>query len=252
MEDIKNTWAIILGGSSGLGLASAQRLAEIGFHICIVHRTRRGDVPALENEVETMKNRGVQVLTFNKDALQNETIEEVLTAIPDGRVQVLLHSIAKGSLNELTQMSLADFQITNHAMALSWWQWTQALMANNKFTKSPKNLAFTSEGNQKVWKGYGAVSVAKACLEALMRQMAVEYASFGMTTNCIQAGATRTPSFDMIPGSDHLATMAAKRNPFQTLTTPEKVAELVGLLCQEASHWINGSIIKVDGGESLR
>lgn len=252
MKTIKNTWAVILGGSSGLGLASAHRLAEIGYHICIVHRTRRGDLPALEQEVNNMRDHGVDVLTFNKDALQPETLEEVLKALPSGRVQVLLHSIAKGSLNDLTKMSLTDFQITNQAMALSWWQWTQAMISQNKFTESPKNLAFTSEGNQKVWKGYGAVSVAKACLEALMRQMAVEYASFGMTTNCIQAGATRTPSFDMIPGSDSLAAMAEKRNPFQTLTTPKKVAELVGLLCQDSSNWVNGSIIKVDGGESLR
>lgn len=252
MKNIKNTWAVVLGGSSGLGLASVHRLAQIGFHICIVHRTRRADLHAFNEEIDRMKDNGVEVLTFNKDALQLETMQEVLEALPNKEVQVLLHSIAKGSLNELTQMSLADFQITNQAMALSWWQWTQALIANNKFTNHAKNLAFTSEGNKKVWKGYGAVSVAKACLEALMRQMAVEYAPFGITTNCIQAGATRTPSFDMIPGSDRLASMAEKRNPFQTLTTPQKVAELVGLLCQEESHWVNGSIIKVDGGESLR
>ena len=137
-------------------------------------------------------------------------------------------------------------------MALSWWQWTQALLGENKFASVAHNVAFTSEGNQKVWKGYGAVSVAKASLEALMRQMAVEYASEGLATNCIQAGATRTPSFDMIPGSDSLAAMAKERNPFKKLTTPETVANVVAMLVNSETFWVNGAIIKADGGESLR
>jgi len=73
-----------------------------------------------------------------------------------------------------------------------------------------------------------------------------------ITTNCIQAGTTETPSFMVIPGSDELAEAAKKRNPFNRLTQPEDVANVVFLLCNKEADWMNGTILKVDGGESLR
>ena len=85
-----------------------------------------------------------------------------------------------------------------------------------------------------------------------MRNMALEFAKDGITSNCIQAGATETPSFAMIPGNEQLAAVAKKRNPFHRLTTPEDVANGVYLLVQDEAKWINGTVVKVDGGESIR
>jgi enoyl-[acyl-carrier protein] reductase III len=82
--------------------------------------------------------------------------------------------------------------------------------------------------------------------------MALEFAPLGITTNCLQAGVTETPSFKMIPGSDRLSKFAKKRNPFNKLTTPQDVANVVYLLCKDEASWINGTVIKVDGGESLQ
>ncbi|WP_432410625.1 SDR family NAD(P)-dependent oxidoreductase [Rasiella sp. SM2506] len=248
--------ALILGGSSGLGLATAHKLASAGYAIVLVHRDRKSNIPNLEAEVAKMESFGVSVTTYNKDALKEETMQEVLAEIEAKSISVLIHSIAKGSLKALSGteevLSKIDIDITLHAMGTSWWQWTAALLQQDKFCKNVRNIAFTSEGNTKVWPGYGAVSAAKATLEALMRQMAIELAPHGITTNCIQAGTTETPSFKMIPGSDKLAEMAKRRNPFGRLTTPEDVANAVWLLCQEEGKWINGVVLRVDGGEGLR
>ncbi|MDC8004223.1 SDR family oxidoreductase [Aureisphaera galaxeae] len=252
MENHLQKWAVILGGSSGLGLASARALAKEGFHICLVHRDRKSEMETLQLAIAEMESLGVQVKSFNRDALKLETLNEVVEALPNNSVGVLLHSIAKGTVKPLSHISLEDFKITLDAMALSWWQWTAALVAEGKFAEGAQNLAFTSEGNTRVWKGYGAVSVAKAALEALMRQMAVEYAPHGIATNCIQAGVTDTPSLRHIPGYDALLKSAAQRNPFSKVTTPEAVGGVVVALCKEGAGWINGTVIKADGGESLR
>ncbi|MGK0385823.1 MAG: enoyl-[acyl-carrier protein] reductase III [Patiriisocius sp.] len=252
---IKNTYALILGGSSGLGLATAHKLAAAGYHIVLVHRTRKSHVALLSQEIDTMESHGVSVLSFNKDALKQENISAIINELEDDSVSVLVHSIAKGSLQPLlgdTTLTKEALDITIHAMGTSWWQWTGALLQAKKFTGDVRNIAFTSEGNTTVWKGYGAVSAAKATLEAMMRQMAVELAPLGIKTNCIQAGATQTPSFEMIPGSEALATMALQRNPFGRMTTPEDVANAVYLLCIPEAIWINGTILQVDGGEHLR
>tara|TARA_R110002072_G_scaffold103137_1_gene226423 strand:+ start:81106 stop:81873 length:768 start_codon:yes stop_codon:yes gene_type:complete len=248
--------AIILGGSSGLGLATAHKLAHKGYNLLLVHRDRKSNLAAFDAEVEKMQAINVTVKTFNRDALKAETLQEILPEIDQQSISVLVHSIAKGSLKSMNQdnqlLTKADIDITIHAMATSWWEWSSALVKQNKFSQSARNIAFTSEGNTKVWPGYGAVSAAKATLEALMRQMAIELAPLGITTNCIQAGTTETPSFKMIPGSEQLAAMAKKRNPFGRLTLPKDVANAVWLLCQEEGKWINGTVLTVDGGESLR
>ncbi|GAB5399513.1 MAG: SDR family oxidoreductase [Aureisphaera sp.] len=245
------TWAIILGGSSGLGLASALELAKQGFHIFIVHRDRKSNMAPLQESIKVMREMGVEVRTLNKDALKTETIAEVISMLPKRSVKVLLHSIAKGTVKPMQELSIDDFRITLDAMALSWWEWTSALIAAEAFAEGAQNLAFTSEGNNRVWKGYGAVSVAKAALEAIMRQMAVEYGPLGIRTNCIQAGATDTPSLRHIPNYEVLLKHAEKRNPLGHVTTPEAVGKVVAMLCSKDSNWVNGTIIKADGGESL-
>ncbi len=257
MNEFKNQWAIILGGSSGLGLACAKKLASDGLNICIVHRDRKSDISAFEEEIKTIKCFGVSVKTFNKDALDGDVRNEILNELPKHSVKILLHSIAKGSLKKMHGdnneiLSKQDFDITIHAMAISWYEWVQSLVQKDFFANNARSIAFTSEGNSKVWPGYAAVSAAKSVLEALMRNMAVELAPLGITTNCIQAGITETPSFMAIPGSEKLAEMAKTRNPFNRLTTPEDVANVVSLLCKKEAEWINGTIVKVDGGESLR
>lgn len=256
MKEFKNQWAIILGGSSGLGLASAKKLASEGLNICIVHRDRKSNLPDFEQEIDAIKSFGVSVKTFNKDALDENVRNEIVDTFPKHSVKLILHSIAKGSLkkmhNENENLSKQDFDITIHAMATSWYEWVQVLIQKEIFSTKARSIAFTSEGNSKVWPGYAAVSAAKSVLEALMRNMAVELAPLGITTNCIQAGTTETPSFVAIPGSEKLAEMAKMRNPFNRLTIPKDVANVVFLLCIKEADWINGTILKVDGGESLR
>jgi NAD(P)-dependent dehydrogenase (short-subunit alcohol dehydrogenase family) len=255
-SEFNGEWALILGGSSGLGLATAKKLASHGMNICIVHRDRKSNLPNFEKEVSEMIAEGVEVLSFNIDAMKAESIETVLEELAGKNVKLLVHSIAKGSVKPMypreNALTKDDFDITTTSMGTSWYIWTQVLIENKLFSRKARNIGFTSEGNTRVWLGYGAVSVAKATLEALMRQMAVEFAPLDITTNCIQAGATRTPSFDMIPKSDELAKLAKHRNPFGRLTKPEDVANAVYLLCKKEADWINGTVLKVDGGESLR
>ncbi|MCH7890927.1 MAG: hypothetical protein IH921_05425, partial [Gemmatimonadetes bacterium] len=96
-------WALILGGSSGFGLASAHKLSEHGLNVCVVHRDRRGAMSRIEPEFERIRDRGVSLVTFNKDALNADVRSEILDGLvealgADGKVRVVLHSIAFGNL----------------------------------------------------------------------------------------------------------------------------------------------------------
>jgi enoyl-[acyl-carrier protein] reductase I len=253
----KNYWAIILGGSSGLGLASARKLASEGMNIFILHRDRRKDLPSFEKEMEWMESQGVLCLNYNGDATNpvkmQEALDEFERALSEkDKVRTLLHSISRGNLKSLKGedgLTKQDLQFTIDAMALCWFDWVKALHERSLFAHDARALAFTSEGNERAWSGYAAVSAAKVTLESLCRSMAQEYAEEGIRCNVIQAGMTDTASFRMIPGHEKLAETAKQRNPFDRLTTPEDVAGMVYLLSRGEAAWVNGALIPVDGGE---
>jgi NAD(P)-dependent dehydrogenase (short-subunit alcohol dehydrogenase family) len=136
-------------------------------------------------------------------------------------------------------------------MGTSLLDWVQHLHREGLFAADARVLGLTSEGNQVAWKGYAAVSAAKVALEALARSIAMEFAPYGVRCNVLQPGVTETPALAAIPGSDRLKAHARLRNPYRRLTTPRDVANVVYLMCLDEAAWINGEVIRVDGGERV-
>lgn len=259
----KKEWAVILGASSGLGLASAVKLASHGMNLCLVYRTRRSELPEIEATYKQLiLDHKIQLIHFNLDAIKPEKRTEVLENLKEklgtnGKVKTLIHSIAKGNLKPMqstdtTELANDDFHLTIENMALSLYDWTKDIFKNNLFSNDARVLSFTSEGNSKAWSNYGAVSAAKAVLEALTRNIALEFAPHGIRANCIQAGVTDTFSMRLIPGSEALKSHALNRNPFKRLTKPKDIANVVYLLVKDEASWITGAVIPVNGGEHLQ
>ncbi|MGO4291884.1 SDR family oxidoreductase [Chitinophaga sp. RAB17] len=257
VKEFDTYWALILGGSTGLGLASARKLAAHGMNVCIVHRNTRVELPAIEQALGDIKALGVEVLSFNIDVLNPEKRAEVLSQLKaamgeQGRIRCLLHSIARGNLKALPALQADDINITLQHMAVSLYEWAVDTLHRQLFAADARILSFTSDGSYKALQHYAAVSAAKAALEAITRSMALEFAPQGIRANCIRAGITDTASLQRIPGSKELLAYGKDRNPFQRLTTPEDVANVVYLLCKDEAAWINGAIIPVDGGTHIQ
>lgn len=307
-EFSRDAWALILGGSSGFGLATAQKLAAHGMNIIAVHRDRRGAMKNIDPEFDKIRASGVQLLTFNVDALdatvRAETLDEIAKTLgASGKIRVLLHSIAFGNLklivpekapdnsaiaalakalgqdvqslqatvDQLFEEGLdhlegiasapqysneafideEDLARTIHSMGTSLLGWTQEIHRRGLFASDARTFGLTSEGNTVAWKGYAAVAAAKVALESIARAIAVEFAPYGLRCNVIQAGVTDTPALRLIPGSFQLKANARSRNPMKRLTTPKDVAGVVYLLAKDEAAWINGEVIRVDGGEHI-
>lgn len=258
----KDLWALVLGGSTGLGLATANKLALHGMNLIIIHRNSRSQMEVIEQDFQKIRALGVEVLGFNQDAFKTEKREDMLVSIKDtlgnsGRIKTLIHSVAKGNLKPMTakegsELKPDDFELTIKAMGISLYTWTKAVFKRNMFDTDARIISFTSEGNSKAWANYAAVSAAKVTLEAITRNIALEFAPYGIKANCIQAGVTNTASLRMIPGSQDIIVHSLERNPNKRLTTPQDVANVVYLLCKEEASWITGTVIPVDGGEHLR
>jgi len=305
----KQQWGLILGGSSGFGLATGHKLSEHGLNLVIVHRDRRGAAKRIEPEFAAMRERGVQVVTFNADALSAQErariVAELGSTLGDsGKVRLLLHSIALGNLKPivsyrtghrraelLERLSAAtgvgvealagtlkdlategfdelaplvidvdygnqvideeDLSGTIYNMGTSLLGWVRALLDADLFDTDARVLGLTSEGNEVAWRGYSAISAAKVAMESISRSMALELAPRGIRSNIVQAGITATPASSLIPGIELMKAAARQRNPFGRLTRPEDVANVIYLLCRDEAAWINGTIVRVDGGEHI-
>lgn len=301
-------WALILGGSSGFGLATARKLAAHGMSVCVVHRDRRGAMARIQQAFDEIRAHGHGFVALNLDALAPEGLDRTVEALrealgAEGRVKVLLHSIAFGNLKGLVArggprreeqavarlaaelglpaaglqevlerlasegeaplqalvpvpegqacMEDEDMARTIFSMGTSLLTWVQRLHGEGLFAPDARILGLTSEGNQVAWRGYAAVAAAKVALEAVSRAIAVEFGPHGLRSNVLQAGVTDTPALRLIPGSARMAAHSLMRNPLGRLTLPEDVANVVCLLCTPEAAWINGTLIRVDGGENV-
>ncbi len=255
-------WALILGASSGFGAAAALGLARAGFHVAGVHLDRRSTLANVARIVDAIEAQGRQARFFNvnaSDALRRAEViracGECVGAREGTGIRTVLHSLAFGTLKPYigTRDSIrpADMHMTLDVMAHSLVYWVQDLRAAGLIGRGSKIFAMTSAGSHRVWPAYGAVSAAKASLEAHVRQLAVELAPSGISVNAIQAGVTDTPAARRIPGSDRMLARALEHNPGGRLTSPEDVAELITALSLSDSSWMTGNVIRVDGGEDL-
>ena len=213
------------------------------------------DALKLQEEISLMNNKRVKF--WNANAADKEVMFERMTDIKalvsNGEVKLLMHSIAFGSTTNFfnpTPVRKRQMDMTQHVMAHCLIYWTQALLEEGLLKTGSRVLGLTSEGSYKAMEGYGPVGVAKASLEAVVRQIGWELGGQGITANTIQAGITPTRALTKISKDwEGWVERTKERNPMKRVTTPEDVAGLVSLLLNDKANFINCSTIFCDGGE---
>lgn len=251
-------WAVILGASSGFGEANALACARAGANILGVHLDRRATMPNVERIVGAIEGMGRTARFFNinaaDEAARTETLDAMAAAIGPGNVRVVLHSLAFGTLKRYVGddvINQKQMDMTLDVMAHSLVYWVQDLVGRGLLGAGGRVWAMTSAGGHRAWPAYGAVSAAKAALEAHIRQLAVELAPQKIAVNALQAGVTDTPALRKIPGNDQLIAHAQRMNPSGRLTTPDDVASALVALSGAGTGWMTGNVIRVDGGEDI-
>ncbi len=266
-DELHGKWALVLGASSGFGAACSQALARAGMNIFGVHLDLKATLPRAKEIIASIEGLGREAHFFNVNAADARkrqrvlgSIVETLSGRPEKTVHLVLHSLAFGTLlpyvaedwdDSDTYVSKAQMEMTLDVMAHSLVYWVQDLLRHNLLAEGSRVFSMTSAGSHRVVPTYGAVSAAKAALESHTRQLAMELADQGILVNCLQAGVTDTPALRAIPGSERLVEEALKRQPSGRLTTPEDLAATLVALSDPRLRWINGSIIRVDGGEDV-
>jgi NAD(P)-dependent dehydrogenase (short-subunit alcohol dehydrogenase family) len=171
----------------------------------------------------------------------------------------VLHSLAFGSLQpflpsgDTPTITRKQMDMTSDVMAHSLVYWVQDLYTAGLIGGTTRIFATSSEGASKAVPMYGAVSAAKAAVEAHCRQLAIELATLvpGATVTALRPGVVDTPALRKIPGSQDWIDVVMKKHPGKRLTTPDDVGRAIVALSAPGMNWVTGNTITIDGGEQI-
>lgn len=240
--------AVVTGGSRGIGKALALGLAEAGADVVVSSRTLE-PCQEVANQIEAM---GRQALAVAADVSKEEDVERLFASTLErfGKVDILINNAGVGIFKATVKMTLEEW---NNVLGINLTgSWLCARAAARSMLKqgggSIINISSTTcHASGPFLAPYAA---SKAGLEGLTRQLAMEWAHKKIRVNCIVYGIVETDMLAGVVAEEAAKNRLFERTPFRRPATPEETVGMVLLLASEASSYMTGSVIFVDGGVS--
>ncbi len=233
--------AVVTGGSRGIGLATAKRLAEAGARVMITSRKK----DALAEAVATIEGEAAYfVANAGRPEEAEACVEETLRRF--GSLDVLVNNAATnpyyGPLAEIDLPRAEKIIQLNQTAVLVWSQLAvRASMREN----GGAIVNVSSIGGMSVEPGIGWYNVTKAAVLHLTRQLAAELGP-RVRVNCVAPGLVRTHLARALWEDGEKAISA--RLPLRRIGEPDDIAKVILFLTSEAAGWMTGQTVVVDGG----
>ena len=245
--------ALVSGGSQGIGLAAAKAFAQAGAHVVIVSRK----MPDLEKAAAEIKSMGGCVMPISANVGKPAEIPSMLSKVKEmyGRLDVLVNNAATSPayasiLN--AEERLYDAVMNLNVKGVYFLTQAVARMMGDTGGGSIINVSSVDAFNPQ--KEVGIYSISKAAINMLTKSAAVELAPFNIRVNGIAPGTIRTRLFEAL--FSHLSSDEAekaiqnfsKRFPLKRVGIPDDIAGAMVFLASDASMYMTGETIVIDGG----
>ena len=232
---------LVTGGSRGIGRAICLEMAAPGRTILVNYL--RNDSAAQET-AQMVRERGAQAMVVQGN-VRSESDLKVLASSMDP-VDVLVHNAAVGALKPHDKMRSNQWDLTLESSLRPFWLLTK--MVN--LSDGAAVIGLSSLGSRRFTPGYAAMGAAKAGMEALTRQLAVELSPQKIRVNTVCGGLIETETLSYFPNREEMVSFAVEHTPLKRLGQPEDLARIVRFLASDDAQWITGQVIVADGGYS--
>jgi 3-oxoacyl-[acyl-carrier protein] reductase len=244
MQPQTNKVALVTGASGGIGRAVATRLARDGFAV-VVHYA--GNAGRASQVVEEIRAGGGQAIAVRADVADATQVERLFKETADafGRVDVVVNTagvmplapIAQGDLDLFDKVIATNLRGT--FVILAW--------AARHVPDGGRIIAFSSSVIAKSFPTYGPYVASKAGVEGLVRVLANEFRGRNVTVNAVAPGPVATELF-LHGKTDAQIDQLRKAAPLERLGRPEDVASVVSFLAGPDGAWVNGQVLRANGG----
>ena len=236
--------AIVTGGSRGIGRAVALRLARDGYAVLVAYSANRADAEKVVGAIEEAGGRAVAA----GGSLEEPEVARGLFDVADvafGGVDLVVHAAGQMRLAPVAELDLDDLDRILAVNVRATFALAQQGVGRLRdggsivlFSTSVVGLAFPT---------YGAYAASKGAVEALTPILAKELRGRGVTVNTVAPGPTAT-DLSLDGKTDEQVEQLAKQPPLERLGTPEDIADVVAFLGGSAGHWVNGQVLRANGG----
>jgi len=243
--------AIVTGGGTGIGRVIAREMAKVGAHIVVASRNPEHVNPAAE-EIQQLGRQGLAVIV---DVRVPEQVDAMVEAAMDkfGRIDILVNNhgalfqcavedLSPGGWNALIGINLTGVFLCSRAVGKVMIQQQRGKIVNIVSIAGLHGSPMTAP--------YGA---AKAGVINFTKSLAMEWSKHNIYVNAVAPGPILTESGrDLLWASPELQEKVRQQVPLKRYGEPEEVANAVIFLASEASSYITGETLYVDGGPPLR
>ena len=246
MSSLSGKIAVVTGGSRGIGAAIATRLAADGAAVAVNYASHQAEANDVVQKIMQAGGKGVAI---QADVSKTEDVRLLFKEVAE-RFEGLDMLINNAGATHIRPMPMADvtdetydgtFAVNTKGTFLCLREAAKCMRSGGRIV----NLSSTGVFN--AHSGYAIYSAAKSAAEVFTRVLCKELKGRNITVNCVAPGATATGQW-LKGKSEELLQTIANLSPLNRLGTPEDIAGLVAFLVSPQGEWVNGQVIRVNGG----
>ena len=244
MTNESNRVAIVTGASRGIGAAVAERLAADGLTVVINYS---GDAKSAEALAKKIEAKGGRALTAKADVSDPNAVRGMFDAAEAafGGVDVLVNN---AGIMKLARIADSDDALFDQQIAINLKGSFNAMReAAKRLRDGGRIVNFSTSVVGIKLETYGVYAATKAAIETMTAILSKEMRGRNITVNAVAPGPVGTELF-LNGKSQELIDHMAKMNPLQRLGTPADIAATVSFLAGPDGGWINGQVLRANGG----
>ncbi|MEU5138614.1 SDR family oxidoreductase [Streptomyces sp. NPDC021139] len=236
--------AVVTGGSRGIGRAVSQKLAEDGLAVAVNYAR---DAEAADETVSAITGAGGRALAVQADVAEEKEVAALFDRAEAefGGVDVVVNAAGRMTLSPIADLDLAALDAIHRTNIRGTF--VVAQQAARRLRAGGSFIGFSTSVVGTQFPTYGGYAASKGAVEAMTMILARELRGRDITVNTVAPGPTATDLF-LDGKTPEQIDRLAKTPPLERLGTPEDIAAVVAFLGSPAGHWVNGQILRANGG----